>query len=415
VDERVEAAPATIGAHRVMLVLFLATLAAGFAEFGATTSLNDVARHFGSFTQHNTIQSVVGLSGSALGFGLAAYRLSSLAALPLASLADRFGRTRMLRHTLFWGLIVTAVAALSPSYWFFVACFALARPLLSVANTLVQIITVEFATVQLRIQRIAIMAAGLGIGSGLSAVVHGVVRGSDSFRWLFGLALVPVVLVVPLLRRIPEPAKGSSETTMARLGAVPREARGRLAVVCATSLLIGVITGPAGGFTFVYAEGILKMHPSRVSAVVVISGAAGLAGLFLSRRLARTLGRRWTIAIGVVFTALASTFAYGGGKTDFVVGYILTVAAGGLLAPAVTAISTEIFAHRFRATATGWITVAGVLGAIAGLGVFGWVADAVHTSSSSGLRVAALVTFLPLLPVLCLLTRVPESKEMELS
>jgi len=65
----------------VMLILFLATLAAGFAEFGATTSLNDVARHFGHFTQSNTIQSVVGLSGSALGLGLAAYRLSSLAAL----------------------------------------------------------------------------------------------------------------------------------------------------------------------------------------------------------------------------------------------------------------------------------------------------------------------------------------------
>jgi MFS family permease len=98
-----------------------------------------------------------------------------------------------------------------------------------------------------------------------------------------------------------------------------------------------------------------------------------------------------------------------------VIGYILTVGAGGLLAPAVTAISTEIFAHRFRATATGWITVAGVIGAIVGLGVFGWVGDAVHTSSSSGLRVAALVTFLPLLPALLLLIRLPESRAMELT
>ena len=84
-----------------MWILFLATLTAGFAEFGATTSLNDVARHFGHLTQSNTIQSVVGLSGSALGLGLAAYRLSSLAALPLASLADRWGRVRVLRATLF--------------------------------------------------------------------------------------------------------------------------------------------------------------------------------------------------------------------------------------------------------------------------------------------------------------------------
>jgi YNFM family putative membrane transporter len=398
-----------------MLILFLATLAAGFAEFGATTSLNDVARHFGHLTQSNTIQSVVGLSGSAIGLGLAAYRLSSLAALPLASLADRWGRTRMLRVTLLGGLLITALASLSSGYWIFVLCFALARPLLSVANTLVQIITVEFASVALRIQRIAIMAAGLGIGSGLSAVVHGLVRGPDSFRWLFGLALIPVIFVVPLLHTIPEPVKKPTEAPLAHLGVVPREARSRLAVVCVLAFVIGVITGPAGGFTFVYAEGILKMRPSSVSTVVVISGVAGLIGLVASRRFARTLGRRWTVAMGVVITAFASTYAYGGGKTAFIIGYILGVGAGGLLSPAVTAVSTEIFAHRFRATAAGWITVAGVLGAIGGLGLFGWVGDTVHTSGASGLRVAALVTFLPLLPALLLLVRLPESRAMELS
>jgi len=410
-----ELATPTPRAHRVMWILFLATLAAGFAEFGATTSLNDVARHFGHLTQSNSIQSVVGLSGSALGLGLAAYRLSSLAALPLASLADRWGRTRVLRTTLLGGLVITALASLSPSYWIFVLCFALARPLLSVANTLVQIITVELASVKLRIQRIAIMAAGLGIGSGLSAVVHGVLRGPDSFRWLFAIALVPALLVVPLLHTIPEPATQPGETPLAHLGVIALDARSRLAIVCSLSFLIGVITGPAGGFTFVYAEGILQMRPSSVSEVVVASGVAGLIGLIASRRFSRTWGRRWTVAIGVVATALASTLAYGGGKSPFIVGYILGVGAGGLLSPAVTAVSTEIFAHRFRATAAGWITVAGVLGAIGGLELFGWVSDAVRTSSSSGLRVAALATFLPLLPVLVLLVRLPESGAMELT
>jgi MFS family permease len=79
-----------------------------------------------------------------------------------------------------------------------------------------------------------------------------------------------------------------------------------------------------------------------------------------------------------------------------------------------TALCTEIFAHRFRATAAGWITIAGVLGAIVGLGVFGWIGDAVHTSVMNGLRVPALVTFLPLVPAMSLLARVPESKGMQL-
>ena len=53
--------------------------------------------------------------------------------------------------------------------------------------------------------------------------------------------------------------------------------------------------------------------------------------------------------------------------------------------PVMTAISIEIFAHRFRATSAGWITVAGVLRAVTGLALFGWVGDVVHASSSTGL------------------------------
>jgi MFS family permease len=79
------------------------------------------------------------------------------------------------------------------------------------------------------------------------------------------------------------------------------------------------------------------------------------------------------------------------------------------------AMSTEIFRHDFRATAAGWITVAGVTGAVAGLGLFGWVGDLVRASSSTGLRAAAIVTFLPLLPALLLLRHLPESRNLELT
>ena len=333
------------------------------------------------------MRSDVGLSGSVLGLGLAALRLASLGALPLSSLADHWGRTKVLQRALVLGLLITAAAALSPGYWFFVACFALARPLLTTASTLVLVITVELSTTTLRIQRLAIMAAGLGIGSGLSAILHGFIRGPDSFRWLFALTLVPVFVIVPFLRRIPEPATRSKETPLARLGAVPSEARGRLAVVMT----------------------------AEVATVVTVSGVAGFAGLFASRSLAGTLGRRWTVALGVVTTAVVSTYAYSGGHVNFVVGYILAVGAGGLLSPAMTALSTEIFAHRFRATSAGWITVAGVVGAVAGLALFGWVGGVVHASSSTGLRLPALVTFLPILPTLLLLVRLPESRGVELT
>lgn len=400
---------------RVTVILFVTALVASFAQFGATTSLNDVASHFGHPSIGGSLRSYVGLSGSALGLGLGAFRLASLGALPLASLADRWGRAKVLRRTMVLGLVVTATAALSPGYWLFVACFALAHPLLTVSLTLVQVITVELASTSLRIQRLVIMAAGAGIGAGLSAVLHGIIRGSDSFRWLFALALIPAVVIAPLLRSVPEPVPRAADVPLARLGAVPADFFGRLAIVATMAFTIGVITGPAGGFTFVYSEGILKMSPGVVATVVVCSGVAGLVGLLVGWRLARSTGRRWMVAIGVVTTAVASTYAYSGGRVGFVIGYVFSVGAGGLLSPAMTALSTEIFSHNFRATAAGWITVAGVAGAVAGLGLFGWLGDVVHEPSRMGLRLPALVTFLPILPTLLLLVLLPESGGMDLA
>lgn len=395
-------------------VLFLVALVAGFASFGAVTSLNDVARHFGHLSSSGSLQSVVGLSGSQLGLGLATLRIASLAALPIASLADHWGRTRVLERTLLFGLLATAAAALSPTYWFFVLCFAVARPLLTVASALVQVVTVELTSTQRRMQNLAIMAAGSGIGAGLSAIVHGLVRGPNSFRWLFALALIPVVVVMPLLHSVPEPTFRTKDSPMARLGAVPASARGMLAIVASVGFAVGMITGPANSFIFVYSEGVLKMSPHVVALVVTLSALTGLVGLLVSQRLSRTIGRRWTVALGVLATAATSTVAYSGGKASFVAGYMVGIGAGGLLSPALTALSTEIFAHTIRATAAGWIVVAGVVGAVAGLGLFGWVGDAIHGSDVVALRIAALVTFLPFLPTLLLLRRLPESRNLEL-
>ncbi len=399
----------------VTVVLFAVALSSGFATFGSVTALDDVARHFGHVVSGHSIQDVVGLSGSVLGLGLSTLRASSLVALPLASLADRRGRTPVLRASLVAGLLVTALAALSPAYWFFVACFAVARPLLGATSTLVQVVTVELSARAHRMRLLAVMTAGTAIGSGLSALVHGLIRGPDSFRWLFALALVPLALVAPWTRRLPEPRVRSDEHPMAHLGEVGHEATGSVVRVAVVAFVIGVATGPAGGFTFVYGEGVLRMLPRSVSLLVVVSGAAGFVGLVVGARLSATLGRRAAVALGTLLTVLASAYAYAGGRTAFIVGYIVGVGAGGVLAPSMAALATEVFAHRYRATAAGWIVVAGVAGAVAGFALFGYVADVVPASVTTGLRVPALVTFLPLLPALWVLRGLPEGRDLELT
>jgi MFS family permease len=357
----------------------------------------------------------VGLSGSVLGLGLAVLRAASLLALPLASLADRRGRLGVVRVALGVGLLATALAALSPGYWFFVACFALARPLLTATSALVQVVTVELSSHARRVAHLALVAAGSGIGIGLSAILHSLVRGPDSFRWLFAAALVPLAATGWLTRSLPEPRVHPDDLPLARLGAVARAARGRLGIVAAVSFALGVVTGPANGFAFVYAEGVLKISPGVVATVVTSSALTGLMGLYFSRRLAHAWGRRATVALGVVVTSGASVLAYGAGRMAFVVGYLVGVGAAGLLAPAAAALTTEIFARAERATAAGWVVVAGVLGAVAGLFLFGAVGDAAHHAGAGSLRVAALVTFVPLSPVVALLARLHEGPAHDLA
>ncbi|HYV80314.1 MAG TPA: hypothetical protein VE979_19495, partial [Streptosporangiaceae bacterium] len=128
---------------RAVAGVAVAAFASGFGQFGVVAALGDVARGFGQVNQGATLADQAGLSGTDLGIGLAIMRLASLGALPVTGLADRFGRRMLLLVTVGAGLALTALAAASPGYWWFVAIFACGRPLLSATNALAQVTAAE--------------------------------------------------------------------------------------------------------------------------------------------------------------------------------------------------------------------------------------------------------------------------------
>jgi len=143
-----EAAPAApLHLHRwtdrAVLAVAAAALASGFGQFGAVAALGDVAKAFGQVTHGATVADQAGLSGTRLGIGLAIIRLASLGALPISGLADRWGRRRLLVGTVGLGLALTALAAASPGYWWFVVIFACGRPLLSATNAITEVAAAE--------------------------------------------------------------------------------------------------------------------------------------------------------------------------------------------------------------------------------------------------------------------------------
>ncbi|HEV3329181.1 MAG TPA: MFS transporter [Acidimicrobiales bacterium] len=395
-----------VSTRALIFTLAYVTVAVGYGQFGSTAALGNVAKAFGIDTNQSSLSARAGLALTTLAVGIAILRAASLFALPLCALADRVGRHRVLFVCGVAGLCITAGAALSPGYWWFVALFAIARPLLSATNIVTSVVTAELTSPRTRATALSIVTAGAALGAGVSVIVHGFFRGPNGFRILFASALIPALAVALLVRRLPETHGATHDGAHApRLGAIPRELRGRLAIVMGVTAAIGAISGPAGGFAFVYMEDYLKLHASTVTLVVTLSAIPGVLGLLIGRWLADNKGRRITVAVGVLLTAATSLYAYSGGRAPFIIGYILGVFAGGVFAPGGAAIATEPFPATVRASAGGWIVVAAVAGAIVGLAIFGPVADA-----TGSFAWGAAAAFLPGLVALYWLRALPETK-----
>ena len=405
--------------HPAIVAVAAATVAAGFAQFGATTALGDVARAFGAAGEGTSVVAKVGLSGTTLGVGLAVVRLASLASLPLAALADGHGRRRVLLGCVTGGLAVTALAALSPGYWWFVALFALGRPMLSATNAIAGVVAAEETESRDRAKAIGLLTAGYGIGAGLTALVRGVAGDGLGFRGLFALALVPLAATPLLARRLEEPdryrrIRAAEDPQLAAtrppvLGRVPPALRPRLWLLAALAFAIAFVTGPVNTFLFVYAENALGISRSSTAAMVLAAGPVGLVGLLIGRWAADRLGRRVTAAGTQAMVALAGMLTYSGSRAAVAGGYLLAVLVASAYAPSFGALGAELFPTVARATAAGWLVAAGVLGAVAGLVAFGLLTDALDSFAT-----AAVVICAPVVLTCVLFARLPETRGLEL-
>lgn len=392
----------------------------GFAQFGVSTTLADVAAELGEPAEVGTsLAAQVGLSGTALGIGLAVIRLAAIGSMPLAGLADRAGRRRMLVVCSMLGLAFTAVAAGSLSFLWFVILIACARPLLSATNAIAGLIAAEDTSTADRSKAVALITAGYGVGAGLTGLLRGVVDQLAGFRGVFLMAVIPLALAPLLARLVREPERferlrraadaGRTRLSAPVLGALNATLRGRLLLMGLLWLSFSVVTGPGNTFAFLYTEGVLGLDPLFTAIMVVSAGPCGLAGLLLGRFLADRLGRRGTAACAQVAVAASLVLTYSGTVAAAMGGYALAMLAGAAYAPATGAMAAELFPTSVRGSVAGWLAAAGVVGAVAGLVVFGLLADAL-----GGFGQTALVIAVPMALCSLLFALLPETLGREL-
>lgn len=383
---------------------------AGISAFGVTAVVGDVAAAFGDVTLDDGSLGQIGLPVTTVGIALALIRAASLGSLGIAAVADRLGRRHVLLSVAGLGFGLTSLAALSPGFWWYVVLVALARPCLSALNAVAGVVAAEASRSVDRAGAIGLITAAYGLGSGIVSVGRGLLPGDPSFRVVAAFALVPLLLLPLLAPHVSEPSIARDRVRSEGLpGAVPRPYRHRVAVLASLVGMIALATGPGFTYLFVYGERVLGASPLGVGTLVVAAGPIGLLGILLGRWGADRLGRRVTGAVSLGGAGFAVAVAYSGGFGRLAVGYLLTVLLGGAFAPAQGALAAELVPTAIRATVAGWLTVAGVLGAVTGLAVFGVVADAtggftVAAWSLGGLVAASAVGFRAL----------PETRGLEL-
>ena len=384
--------------HPTIVAIALLGVVTGFAQFAPTASLSDVATTFGA---DGTGAEQVGLSATTVGLGLAVIRLASLGALPIASVADRIGRRQVLLWCVGIGLLLTATAAISPSFWIFVAVVAISRPLFSATTAVGSVVASEETTSTHRTRAVALAAAGYGVGTGVASVVR--VPLNDllgvGFRGVFACAL-PLLLTLPLLApMLGEPDRFVALRERRPAGVRPRlrplssvhpRLRGRLLLLTVVTFTFNLVTGPNNTYLFFYGEGRLGISPATMAGVIVMSGVLGLAGLLLGRWASDRMGRRPATIAFHLLMALSAVVTYSGSVPGLVGGFWTGILAQGAYGPAFGALSTEVFPTSIRATTQGWVAAAGVLGAVAGLLLFGTLSDLTGSFTMASLTVCVL-------------------------
>lgn len=267
-------------------------------------------------------------------FGLTSVEAGSLGSFTLAGMAvggifggwacDRFGRVK----TVVWSILVfsvgTAFLGLTHHYWEFASarfCASLGLGALYVAcNTLMA----EYVPTRYRTTALGTLQAGWSVGYIVATLLAGWILPSYGWRWMFYVAIVPVILALMMQRLVPEPpAWVLAQAERAKANAdgikqsvtVKRESMFKLIFSDPKASRMFVLWALTAGFLQFgyygvnnwmpsYLETELGMNFKSMTSYMVGTYAAMILGKILAGFAADRLGRRTVFAVGALGTAI---------------------------------------------------------------------------------------------------------------
>jgi len=298
---------------------------------------------------------------------LSVLAIGTLGALPPSTLADKFGRKRLIAVGVAGSSLANLASGFAPSiailafFKLFAVCFEVL-----VAGVVTALI-VEEAPAEHRGAAVSVLALLSGIGIFIVVVAYPLV--APHWRWLFYAGGVGVLVAPFIWWLLPESkAWQRVEVTGSALRLLmQRPWRRRMLILSTMTGLLAVLLDPAGLLYTVYASFVLHWSTVAISILVVVSGIAAAVSYLAGGYLTDRFGRRGPAVALTVSTAAATSLSFATGSIGFFVGNVLWSAFASAGTPVFGAWSGELFPTRARATAEAVIAVIAALGGIVGL------------------------------------------------
>lgn len=392
--------PLTSRQKLVLKLLWLACLPAAYVNTVFTQTVAYASTEFN-------------ISEQGQGFAAAIVRWGVVIAIPLAALADRIGRRKIIISLAWLAPLVISLGAFAPSFAVLVATQTVGRPLGISLTVFVLVFATEEMGTNTRAWALSILAVGSGVGAG-SAVGAIPLAGISDTSWrlvyLIGIGWLAVAYV--LTRSLPETTRflALHEEQVHHTDIETHIHRDRLWLQIAVAVLTNVFVATASIFQSRYLKDVRDFSPLEISLFITITTIPATVGLVAGGRLADKVGRKVvavaTVPTGTMLYALSFT-------TPGVAMWFFAIVGGILLGisyPAMAVFRSELFPTAHRNMASALIMVASLIGGSVGLIGAGILLD---NGMSYG-RVMMTFALGPVLVAVLVALRYPETAHLEL-
>jgi MFS family permease len=290
-------------------------------------------------------------------------------------LADRFGRVRVLQLTIIWFAAFTFLSAFTHSFWQLMFTRSLQGIGFGGEWAVGSVLISETIAPAVRGRVVGAIQAGWAVGYGvavlLSTILFSYLPQDVGWRVLFGLGLLPALLVIWIQRNIAEPPLFANLQAGAKKASVWEvfEAPNLATTLKAILLTFGIYGGNYVMITWLpaYLKLVLHLSIANVGGYLAINILGSFTGAFLNGWMADAFGRRKTFMIIACCQAIAVavyTLTPINLRVTLILGFVLGTLQSGTAA-GTGAFIAELFPTRIRGSAQGLCGNAGrALGAV---------------------------------------------------